>query len=340
MGLKGVTKFRQNVTEILNAFHAFWVKNNLGKNIVMFLLFLVLSTVIWLSRSYNAVIQREIQIPVMITHMPDYVRSAEEIRPIRIGVSGKRFALSNERSNRMSPINLSYLLFAHDEQVEQAEGVLSVSIQSIYDAVIDHLPHSMHIIDFYTDSIRFHYRTLKYLKLPVKANGNFKSNDQYLVDKLVFSPDSLIVLAERVCADTLTALYVDADKYVINSDSSVFRFSLGSMGAVKVPNVPVEMKVLASQYTEKQVTVGIEGINAPRRTYLKAFPYSCNVIFFVRTSQYNLYDADDFRVVIDYKDIDETSDKLRLKVIKSPKDVYNIRLTPESVSYLEEEISL
>lgn len=325
---------------MLNSFRTFWIKHNLGKNIVMFVLFLLLSTVIWLSRSYNAVIQREIQIPVNVTNVPEYVRFSEEIKPIRLGVSGKRFALSNERRNHMSPINLSYLLFARDEEIVDKEGVMSVSIQSVYDAVIDHLPHSMRIIDFYTDSIRLHYRTLEYLKLPIVAKGNFKSSDQYLPDRVVFSPDSLTVLAERDCADTLTALYVDAEKYTINSDSTVFRLSLGSIKDVTIPNTSLEMKVLASQYTEKQVTVVIEGINAPKRTYLKAFPFSCNVIFFVRMRQYNLYDADDFRVVIDYHDIDETSDKLRLKVVKSPKDVYNIRLTPESVSYLEEDISL
>lgn len=340
MKLYGFARFRQFVSDFFSALRTFWIRHKLGKNIGMFILFLALSTVIWLSRSYNAVIQREIQIPVVVTNIPEYVRIIEDIKPIRLSVSGKRFSLSDEKSNRISPIRVSYLLFSHDSVFDNPEGSLSVSMQSIYDAIIDHLPHSMRIIDIYSDSLRLSYRTLKYVKLPIEARGTFKSNDQYRVDNLVFSPDSLIVLAEREIADTLRALYVDAGKYPINTDSSVFRVSLGSMGTVKIPNLPVEMKVLASQYTEKQVTVGIDGINVPRKTYLKAFPSSCNVIFFVRTSQYNLYGEKDFKVVIDYREIDETSDKLRLKVVKSPEDVYNIRLTPEFVSYLKEEISL
>ncbi len=307
----------------------------------MFLLFLLLSLMIWISRDYNAPIQREIEIPVEITHVPDDVRITSGIQPIRLCVSGKRFALTDEKSRRIRPVNVSFLLFAHDTTELKPQGTLSLAQRSLQETTMGHLPKSMTIVDVYTDSLRLNYETLEYKNLPVVSKGSFHSPEQYFVDTIIFVPDSIGILAEREFADSLDAVYVDVSKYQIVNEETQMHVEVENNDNVKiVSSSHVEMKVKASHYTENEVKVNIAGVNTPDKKTLKTFPHICTVIYMVRMSDYNMYNADDFSVVVDYNDIDANSDKLKLKIKSYPAGIQGVRLQPESVGYLIEEINL
>lgn len=313
----------------------------MGNNIGMFLLFLLLSLFIWMSRDYNAPIQRDIEIPVEITHIPEDVRITSGVQPIRLCVSGKRFSLTDEKSRRIRPVNVSFLLFAHDTTELQPQGSLSLAQRALQETTVGHLPKSMTVVDVYSDSLRLNYKTLKYRNLPIVPKGSFHSSEQFFADTIVFVPDSIRILAEREIADSLDAVYVDVSRYQIINEETQIHVDVENNSNIRIVSSPhVEMNVKASHYTEKEVKVSVAGINTPDKKTLKTFPHFCTVIYMVRMSEYNKYDADDFSVVVDYNDIDANTDKLKLKVKSYPADVRGIRLQPESVGYLIEEVDI
>ena len=70
---------------------------------------------------------------------------------------------------------------------------------------------------------------------------------------------------------------------------------------------------------------------------LKAFPSKAKVIFNVNMTQIDSIKPGDFSIGIMYGDIyGNTSDKVKLTLLKHPEGVRNIRIIPNEVEYLIE----
>ena len=174
------------------------------------------------------------------------------------------------------------------------------------------------------------------LKLPVEFEGTTESQDQFFLERIEFSPDS--VVAKILLADTAVHRAVaDVAQIALTSDTIIRTVALKAERGVIFSQDEVNMTVLSQQYTEKSLEVPITGVNFPEYVSLKSFPARAVLTVWVKMSEYDRVTAADFQVVVDYNDIaGSDASKARLRIYSQPANVRNVRLQTRTVDYLME----
>ena len=128
--------------------------------------------------------------------------------------------------------------------------------------------------------------------LPVEFSGTTESQDQFFLERIEFSPDSILIKV----LDSDTAVHravVDAGQIMLSSDTLMRTVALKRDAGVVYSQDEVQMTVLSQQYTEKSLEIPITGVNFPDYLVLKSFPSRASVTFWVKMSEYDLVTASD-----------------------------------------------
>ena len=93
-------------------------------------------------------------------------------------------------------------------------------------------------------------------------------------------------------------------------------------------------------YTEKTVEVPLHGINFPADKALRAFPSKVQITFQVGLKRFRSIKADDFVINVSYEELLKLgSDKYTVKLKSFPNGINQIRIVPEQVDFLIEQVS-
>ena len=178
------------------------------------------------------------------------------------------------------------------------------------------------------------------LTLPVRLQGTVSAGRQYYISDTICTPDSVLVYAPKGVLDTINVAYTQPVKFEDISDTLKRQIALLGQKGVKFSPSSVEMVFPVDIYTEKTVEVPLQGVNFPGGKVLRVFPSKVNVTFQVGLSRFRQISADDFRIYVSYEELLKLgSDKYTVKLKSLPKGVNQIRITPEQVDFLIEQVS-
>lgn len=298
----------------------------------VFLLFLGITLFFWWSQTMNQNYETVMSIPVRVTDVPDDVRITDPVAgQVTVSLSGKGSALrkSGRRGSR-------HVLGISNSAFTMQQGHASVSTLRLRDSIKALVPQSVTIRSIAPDSLVYQYVMQRCVLLPVEFEGVVESQDQFFLENIEFSPDS--VTAQVLLTDTSTVRAVAAaGSVVLASDTTVLTVPLRPVGSVLFGADEVRMTFVAQQYTEKSIEVPITGVNFPQHMSLKAFPSKAALTVWVKMSEYDRVTAADFQVVVDYNDIaGSDASKARLRIYSQPANVRNVRLQTRTVDYLME----
>ena len=118
------------------------------------------------------------------------------------------------------------------------------------------------------------------------------------------------------------------------------RISLAPLRGVKFVPSSVEATFPVDIYTEKTVEVPLHGINFPADKALRAFPSKVQITFQVGLKRFRSIKADDFVINVSYEELLKLgSDKYTVKLKSFPNGINQIRIVPEQVDFLIEQVS-
>ena len=299
---------------------------------LVFLLFLAITFFLWWSQTMNQSYETLMKVPVEVSDIPENVRiTIPPVQHIIVSLSGKGSTL--RKSGR---IGSRHVLRVNSSSFTAVQGHASVSTLRLRDSITAMLPPSVTVRSLSPDSLVFQYAMQRSMMLPVEFDGATESQDQFFLERIEFSPDS--VLVKVLESDTAKhRVVVEAGQIMLSADTVIRTVPLKHDAGVIYGQDEVVMTVLSQQYTEKSLEVPITGVNFPDFIALKAFPSKAVVTFWVKMSEYDRVTASDFRVVVDYNDLTGgDASKARLRIISQPANVRNIRLQTRSVDYLME----
>src|SRR5574344_31360 len=306
--------------------------NFFGKDFSVFLLFLAISFVFWWSRTMSRSYEMHIQYPVSLIDVPDNMRITDSPEfELKVTISGKGMSLWEAKNRTSRPLHIKPSDFV------MSSGHAAISTKILLDSLESIIPASVIIKNVEPDSLIFNYLIQKKKTVPVLYDGSIESKNQYMLDKIVFSPDSVSVGMPVSMEDSAFAMNVDLKQIELKCDTAVLNVQL-----TEVPNVisevsGIKMTVISSQFTEKSIIVPIVGLNFPDGKILKSFPSKATVTFWVKLDDFDNVDESDFKVVVDYNDIKRESDKVGVRLFYQPANVTKVRVVPTSVSFLIEE---
>ena len=307
-----------------------------SREFLIFLFFFLIAGGFWLIQTLNNDYEAEFSIPVRMKDVPNnIVLTSEPPSELRVRVKDKGTVLLNYMLGKsFFPVNLSF------PDYKGQNNHVKIFASEFEKKILSQLNASSKILSIKPDTLDYIYSTGKSKLVPVHFQGKVTAGLQYYVSDTICSPDSVLVYAPAGILDTIKAAYTQEVNLENISDTIRQRVALNNKKGVKYVPASVELTFPVDIYTEKTVEVPLRGVNFPADKVLRAFPSKVQITFQVGLKRFRSIKASDFVISVSYEELLKLgSDKYTVKLKSAPRGINQIRIVPEQVDFLIEQVS-
>ena len=322
----GIKKWWQIVSD--------FVFSNTNRDFLVFLFFLGLSGIFWLSLTLNETYEREFAIPVSVVDIPkNAVLTSEEVDTIKMTIRDKGIVLvAYQYGDYLNRLRIPFKNYTRNN------GSGSVPASELQKLVYQNLVSSSKITACKPDKLEFFYNYGTHKKVPVRWSGRVIPEELYFISRVDYSPDSVTVYASDEKLDSINIIYTETLNYANFRDTLSITCHLAKLKGVKVVPDRVKINFYTDVLTEENIEgVPIQGINLPEGKVLRTFPAKVTVSFVTGVSVFRNLRPEDFTIVADYNEIKRhPSEKCRITLKNVPPGISRARLDVTLVDYLIE----
>ena len=322
----GVKKLWQIVSD--------FVFSNTNRDFLVFLFFLGLSGIFWLSLTLNETYEREFSIPVSVVDIPkNAVLTSDEVDTIKMTIRDKGIVLvAYQYGDYLNRLRIPFKNYTRNN------GSGSVPASELQKLVYQNLVSSSKITACKPDKLEFFYNYGTNKKVPVRWSGRVIPEELYFISRVDYSPDSVTVYASDEKLDSINIIYTETLNYANFRDTLSITCHLAKLKGVKVVPDRVKINFYTDVLTEENIEgVPIQGINLPEGKVLRTFPAKVTVSFVTGVSVFRNLRPEDFTIVADYNEIKRhPSEKCRITLKNVPPGISRARLDVTLVDYLIE----
>ena len=310
------------------------------KNFIVFLFFLVLSTLLWFLDALNQSYKTTVDVPITYINWPNGKMNITDLPDkLEVTVTGYGFDILNynlKSSLRKVKIDLGQVDLIPVKKNDSVHYYLLS--KNLVDQVNAQLVQGLKALSIKPDTIFFAFTSLGTKIVPVKLDAQFKFAKQFTAkSEPKLTPDKVTVTAPLVILDTLK--YVRTKEYFFNNINKSIEQEVRLMAppnsTVKPSSVKLTLEV--ERYTEVRKKIHIQVLNQPDSVLLRIFPQTVTVKYLVGFSNYHKVNTADFIFAVDYNDIKNSiSGRLPVKVLHSPDNIISYTFSPTSVDYIIE----
>ncbi len=298
----------------------------------IFLVFLVLSGLFWLSTALNDSYDCELDLPVAIKNVPaNVVLTNDSIDIVRVTVRDKGYTLLQyARRKGVMPVEIDFSAYP------KQNGKCVVSASELHKLITKRLQNSTSVSTVKPDKMDLCYVEGTGKSVSVRLTGNFTPAKNYYLEHTEIEPSRVTLYASPG--------EIDSIQYVFTENLQMKNFSDTVSATVKIKQMP-RMKTVPDEVTvtffpdiltEDEAEVRITTVNVPDGTILRTFPSRVKVKYTVGVSMYRNVNLSQFKIQADYGSITESTDKCRLSLVQIPKGVKQASLETSEVDYLIE----
>lgn len=307
-----------------------------SREFFVFLFFFLIAGGFWLLQTLNNDYEAEFSIPVRLKGIPNNtVITSEPASELRIKVKDKGTVLLNYMLGKsFYPVTIDF------PDYKANNNHVRIYATEFEKKILSQLNVSTQLISMKPDTLEYFYSTGESKRVPVKLRGNVSAGRQYYLSDTIFNPDSVLVYAPEKVLDTINVAYTRPVKIENISDTLKRQVLLATQKGVKFIPASIEMILPVDVYTEKTVEVPLVGVNFPADKVLRAFPSKVQVTFQVGLSRFRQINAEDFHINVPYEELLRLgSDKYPVKLTYMPQGVSQVRIHPEQVDFLIEQVT-
>ena len=322
----GIKKWWQIVSD--------FVFSNTNRDFLVFLFFLGLSGIFWLSLTLNETYEREFSIPVSVVDIPkNAVLTSDEVDTVKMTIRDKGIVLvAYQYGDYLNRLRIPFKNYTRNN------GSGSVPASELQKLVYQNLVSSSKITACKPDKLEFFYNYGTHKKVPVRWSGRVIPEELYFISRVDYSPDSVTVYASDEKLDSINIIYTETLNYANFRDTLSITCHLAKLKGVKVVPDKVKINFFTDVLTEENIEgVPIQGINLPEGKVLRTFPAKVTVSFVTGVSVFRNLRPEDFTIVADYNEIKRhPSEKCRITLKNVPPGISRARLDVTLVDYLIE----
>jgi len=311
----------------------------LNPNSFIFFFFLLVSAIFWFFNALSNDYVATIKVPVQFINLPENKLTAGKTLShveVKIAATGYSFLKYKSGTFNKALINLQlHSIYRITENNDKRFYLLTSTIKNEIAGLLD---GATEIKSISPDSIIFELDEVVKKKVPVIKNFQVNYRKQFMLkDKMRIVPDSIFIRGIQSLLDTIDFVYTEHTVYNDIHDSLELDIKLKKMTSVAFSKNIVKCNIPVEEFAELSFILPIDVINKPKDFNLKLFPSEAKVICTVGFSQYRQVFKQQFRFIVDYNDIKNKPDRIRLNLDKFPEYVSTVRYYPISVEYLVEE---
>lgn len=306
----------------------------MSKEILIFIFFLILSSIFWLILTLNETYEREIKVTIKIKGIPkNIVLTSNETDTLRVVVRDKGWLLMRYLYEKNRNINIVFKNYDH------GNGYGVVPASDVKRMINQQLEMSTSISSVKPDRWEFFYNNGERKRVPVRWTGRVIPEQLYFISHVQYWPDSVDIYSSREKLDSINVVYTEMLNYVGFRDTLIVTCKTSHPKDVKVVPDQVRIGFYTDVLTEESIDgIPIKAINMPAGKVLRTFPPKVKVRFVTGVSQFRTLRPEDFTVIADYEEISQKpSDKCNIYLKVIPHGISRAVLDTKEVDYLIEE---
>lgn len=308
--------------------------SKINKELLIFLFFLALSGVFWLSLTLNDIYEQEFSIPVTIADVPkNAVLTSDEVDTVKMTIRDKGIVLvAYHYGDYLNNIHIHFRSYMRNN------GTGSISAQDLQKLVYQRLLSSSKIVGVKPEKLDFYYSFGTKKQVPVRWRGRIIPEELYFISRTEYSPDSVTVYASDEKLDSINVAYTEPLNYTNFRDTLIVNCQLNKLKGIKMVPDHIQVSFFTDVLTEERIEgIPIKGVNMPEGKVLRTFPAKVTVSFVTGVSVYRDLCPEDFLVVADYQEIKQNpSEKCRIYLKNVPAGISRAKLETDLVDYLIE----
>lgn len=305
-----------------------------SKEFLIFLFFMALSGIFWLSLTLNETYEREFSVPVSVVGVPkNAVLTSDEVDTVRVTIRDKGIMLVFYKyGDALKHIELPFRNYTHNN------GTGQIPASEIQKRIYQNLVSSSKITAIKPEKMEFFYNYGTKKQVPVRWSGRVIPEELYFISKVSYEPDSVTIYASQEKLDSINMVYTEQLNYANFRDTLIVDCNLAKLKGVKTVPDHIRIKFFTDVLTEERISnIPIVGINMPEGKVLRTFPAKTSVSFVAGVSVYRNLKPEDFTVIVDYDEIRRNpSEKCHVYLKNVPSGISRAKLETIMVDYLIE----
>lgn len=306
------------------------------RRFLVFFFFFLISLGFWLLQTLKNDFEVELFIPVKLINVPnDVVLTAKPTAQLKVVVKDKGTVILNYMMGQdFYPIVLNF------KDYHNRGNHVVIHATELEKKVQAQLEPSTKLVAIKPEVVDYFYSLGAVKKVPVVFRGKVNVGLQYYVTDTLFSPDSVCVYAPQNMLQSVDKAATHLVLLDSIMDTKQVQVKLLSIRGVKfVPNA-VTVTFPVDIYTEKTLVVSLVGNGFPPNRALRTFPSKVKVTFQVGLRRFKSIHPQDFVFDIPYDSLLKSkSEKYRLVLKSMPKGIKNVRVSPQQVDFLIEQVA-
>lgn len=309
-----------------------FLSSSKGRDILLYLVFVIISFAFWAILSLNNLIQDNYKVRFRITGIPQGVTMINDYpREFNVTVKNNGYVLLKYMIGDNPEITVDFKEYAN------GNGQILISRQELEDMLVAEFGSGTSIVSFSPESLSIKYTSLPGKKVPVEIFGDYVANFQYVVNgEIVAVPDSVTIYSD---AGNLSAINKVRTEKIISrnlTDSLYVKIAIQNIKDVRAVPDSVDVMIPVEPLVTKQSSIPVIVKNLPENVSVVVFPSYVQVSYLLPMSLYNDRLDDKFEASVDYGDIQGNKAKLPVRIEIAPEIYQNIQLETDSVEYVIE----
>ena len=309
-----------------------FLSSSKGRDILLYLVFVIISFAFWAILSLNNLIQDNYKVMFRITGIPQGVTMINDYpREFNVTVKNNGYVLLKYMIGDNPEITVDFKKYAN------GNGQMLISRQEMEDMLVAEFVSGTSIVSFSPESLSIKYTSLPGKKVPVEIYGDYVANFQYVVNgEIVAVPDSVTIYSD---AGNLSAINKVRTEKIISrnlTDSLYVKIAIQNIKDVRAIPDSVDVMIPVEPLVTKRSSIPVIVKNLPENVSVVVFPSSVQVSYLLPMSLYIDRLDDKFEASVDYGDIQGNNAKLPVRIEIAPEIYQNIQLETDSVEYVIE----
>ena len=305
-----------------------------NKEVLIFVFFLALSGIFWLSITLNETYEKEFAIPISVTGIPkNAVLTSDDVDTIRVTIRDKGFVLvSYMYGDVLNTIKPNF------RQYSKNNGTGIISSSELKRLTLLQLANTSVVTAVKPERLEFFYNYGAKKVVPVRWSGRVIPEELYFISRVEYSPDSVTIYASDEKLDSINMVYTEPLNYANFRDTLVADCEFAKIKGVKVVPDHVKVTFFTDLLTEESIDgIPIQCFNMPAGKILRTFPAKVSVKFVTGASVYRNLRPSDFTVVANYEELRKhPTEKCHIYLKDVPRGISRARLDITLVDYLIE----
>lgn len=303
-----------------------------GHNVLIFLAFLAVSTILWWVLALNDEDQCDVRLPVRLTHVPDSVTIISKVpQSLSVSLRTRGSQLLKLNFGRIPTANIDFRVYRTGSAVRLTDADLKAVARAALDGAS--------VIVVSPDTLSLAYTTHSGQAVPIDVDCVVTPGPRAaLSGSPKLSTDSVLIYSLGR-TDNITSVVTEPVRITSLNETATRRVRLMAPPGTRLVPDSVDITFQVEPLIFKTRKVNIETVNVPLGRKLITFPAQVEVRYMMPMSVYKSSDPR-LRVIADYKTIDRSkpSRMMRLKLVDVSESLSNVQLATDSIEYIIENL--